>query len=259
MTKTYSDLEKKANRAIWQYAFMRLESAIVIGGTILLSFFYKTFMPSWWPEWGWPALGALALLLLVVSTVTDKHTRVKVQSELLHESFNPRKLDDPRLRHELGKALEYQQSIRTHIASSQRSGVLKEPDGYGPSDRRLGEQYLQTGGATGRYQHDQLLVQERNSVPRELETLASRRSEADNPEVQLQLDEVIASKRKQWESLSALDERMQQAELQLEQSTTALATVYTSFNSLARRTFKAGVPSACARTFTSRWRSSTIW
>ena len=240
MTKTRSDLEKQANRAIWQYAFMRLESAVVIGGTILLTFFSKYLMPSWWPAWGWPALGALALLVLVISTVTDKHTRVRVQSELLQENFNPRKLDDPRLRHEVSKALEYQQSIRTHIAS-QRSGVLK--DRLADTARQIEDwvsNIYKLAVQLDAYQHDQLLTQERNSVPRELETLQSRRSEANNPEVQQQLDEVIASKLKQRDSLNALNERMQQAELQLEQSNTALATVYSQLQLIGAQDIQSG-------------------
>ena len=44
--------------------------------------------------------------------------------------------------------------------------------------------------------------------------------------VQKDLDQVLASKQKQWQMLQSLDTRMKQAELQLEQSLTALATVY---------------------------------
>ena len=47
-----------------------------------------------------------------------------------------------------------------------------------------------------------------------------------NPELRQQLDQVLESKRKHIQSLRALDARMKQAELQLEQSVTALATVY---------------------------------
>ncbi|HNT75182.1 MAG TPA: hypothetical protein PKH77_09200 [Anaerolineae bacterium] len=240
MTKTRTDLEKQAKRAIWQYAFMRMESAIVIGGTILLSFFYQSFMPPWWPVWGWPMMGAFALSLLVVSTLTDKQTRVRVQSELLQENFNPRALGDPHLRHEVTKALEYQRSIRSHIAR-QKSGVLKD---------RLTDTARQIEDWVGNihklavqldaYHHDELLMQERNSVPSELETLQSRRSETNNPEVRQQLDEVIASKRKQWDSLKALDERMEQADLQLEQSNTALATVYSQLQLIGAQDSQGG-------------------
>ena len=44
--------------------------------------------------------------------------------------------------------------------------------------------------------------------------------------MQEQLDNVIASKRNHWQSLRDLDARMKQASLQLDQSLTALATIY---------------------------------
>jgi hypothetical protein len=180
------------------------------------------------------------LLVLVASTVTDKHTRVRVQSELLQETFNPRKLDDPHLRHEVNKALEYQQSIRTHIAN-QRSGVLK--DRLADTARQIEDwvsNIYKLAVQLDAYHHDELLTQERNSVPRELETLQSRLSETANAEVRQQLDEVIASKRKQWDSLKALDERMEQADLQLEQSNTALATVYSQLQLIGAQDIQSG-------------------
>ena len=56
--------------------------------------------------------------------------------------------------------------------------------------------------------------------------LSGRRRLERDPKVQQQLDEVLEAKRRHWQTLRALDARMQQAELQLEQSVTALATVY---------------------------------
>jgi hypothetical protein len=44
--------------------------------------------------------------------------------------------------------------------------------------------------------------------------------------VQQQLDQVIRSKGEHWQTLRALDARMKQAALQMEQSLTALATIY---------------------------------
>ena len=63
-------------------------------------------------------------------------------------------------------------------------------------------------------------------MPREIEQLTAQRKIESNPTTQAQLDQVLASKRKQWRSLTDLDARMTQATLQLEQSLTALATIY---------------------------------
>ena len=76
------------------------------------------------------------------------------------------------------------------------------------------------------YRFDALLAKERAVVPDELKSLKERRQKETDPVVQKDLDEVLASKQKQWQTLQSLDTRMKQAELQLEQSLTALATVY---------------------------------
>jgi chromosome segregation ATPase len=76
-----------------------------------------------------------------------------------------------------------------------------------------------------RFRHDPRLAQERESLPQELETLSARVHQEQNVDVQQQLEEVVASKHKQWEFLRALDERMEQAASQLAQSNADLATV----------------------------------
>ena len=76
------------------------------------------------------------------------------------------------------------------------------------------------------YRRDDLLERERELLPRELEQLTAQRKLEGNPRTQEQLDEVIESKGRHWQSLRELDARMRQADLQLEQSLTALGTVY---------------------------------
>jgi hypothetical protein len=76
------------------------------------------------------------------------------------------------------------------------------------------------------YRFDALLAKSRAVVPDEIKSLTERRQKEINPVVQQDLDKVLASKQKQLQMLETLDTRMKQAELQLEQSLTALATVY---------------------------------
>ena len=74
-----ASLEQKAQRAIVQHAFLRWESAVIVAGTLLLSFFYpKPFL--WWPWWGWPLLGVIAEALIVYTSMSDPGTAAKVVS-----------------------------------------------------------------------------------------------------------------------------------------------------------------------------------
>ena len=225
MSDIRSRIEKKARKAIVQYAFLRWENAVIIGMVMLLMFFLPEPFAGW-PIWGWPALGVLGVAAMVFSSLTDLEANAKVQLDLFQERFNPRKVQDTELRNEVEKALEYQRRIEAYIGK-QRAGVLRDrlEDTAGQLADWVSYIY-QLALRLDAYRHDPLLAQERATVPKELEALTSRQSLEKNQEVKQQLDAVIESNRKQMESLAALNSRMEQAELQLEQSNTALATVY---------------------------------
>ncbi len=225
MSDIRSEIEKKALSAIVQYAFFRWENAVIIGSTILLIVFLPHPFPGW-PVWAWAVLGGLGMVAIIVSSITDAETNARVLLDLYQEQFNPRRIEDPSLRSDVETALEYQRRIEAHTRK-QGAGVLRD---------RLEDTAAQLANWVSNiyklalrldaYRHDPLLTQERQTAPKEFDTLVARREVEKNPEVKAQLDEVIESKRKQWESLQALDARMKQAELQMEQSLTALATIY---------------------------------
>jgi hypothetical protein len=75
------------------------------------------------------------------------------------------------------------------------------------------------------FERDKLLSDEMTAVPAELDQLKQRLEGEKDPEILSKLKQVIESKRQQHETLLALEQRMKQAELQLEQSLTAIATV----------------------------------
>ena len=225
MSTIRSELQRKAQSAILQYAFFRWESAVILAGTILLTALFSHPF-SWWPVWGWPLLGLLGLAAIVHSSLTDAETNARILQELFQEQFDPRRIRDQGLREDVETALEYQRHIEAQVRG-QRAGVLRD---------RLEDTANQLSNWTGNiyrlalrldtYRGDALLARDREKVPQEIEALAARRRREGDLSVQRELDEVLESKGKQWQTLRALDARMKQAELQLEQSLTALATVY---------------------------------
>ena len=79
-----------------------------------------------------------------------------------------------------------------------------------------------------------------DAAGQELKDLRTKRQRAANPDVQRQLDQVIDAKRKQWQTLSQLDDRMKQAELQMKQSLTALATIYSQVQLVDAQSVQSG-------------------
>lgn len=225
MSNIRSEIQKKAQSAIMQYALFRWESAVIIAGTILLMALLPHPFP-WWPVWGWLILGVVGLAAIFYSSLTDAETNARVLQELFQEQFAPQRIRDQELRKDVETALEYQRSIEAQVRQ-QRAGVLRdrlETTADQLSDW-IGNVY-RIALRLDAYRDDTLLARERREVPKELEVLTARRQREKDPTVQKELDGVLESKNKQWQTLRALDARMKQAELQLEQSLTALATVY---------------------------------
>jgi len=239
MTTTRSELQKEAQSAILQYAFFRWESAVVLAGTIVLTLLLPHPFP-WWPVWGWPLLGLLGVGGIVISSLTDAEANAEVLLTLFQQQFDPREIEDPALRREVESALTYQRRIET-LVREQRPGVLRdrlEDTANQLSDwiANIHELALKLDA----YRHDELLAEERETVPEEIEELSARRERERDPEMRQELDRVLESKGKQWQTLRTLDARMKQAELRLEQSTTALSTVYSQIQLVGARDVSSG-------------------
>jgi methyl-accepting chemotaxis protein len=193
--------------------------------TVVLFFVLRRPFP-WWPPFGWPLLGLIGLLLLVYSSIRDADTNKRVLLALFQEQFDPGLVRDKALRLDVENALEYQRRIEDEI-QRQRPGLIRER--LEATANQITEwlyNIYQLAQRVDAYRADDLLAREREILPKELERLTAQRKVESNPTVQQQLDAVIDGKAKHWQALRDLDARMKQAALQLEQSLTALATVY---------------------------------
>lgn len=225
MTTIRTELQQRATSTLLQYALFRWESAIVLAMTIVLTFLLpRPFF--WWPRFGWPLLGVIALAVIVYSSLTDANANAAILLDLFQEQFNPRTIADKELRGQVESALEYQRRIETQVRQ-QNNGLIRDrlENTAGQLTDWLSNIY-QLALRLDAYKRDDLLSRERDLLPRELERLTTQRERERNATVQKQLDDVIVGKRNHWQALRDLDTRMQQASLQLDQSLTALATIY---------------------------------
>lgn len=225
MTTVRSELQKQAFSATIQYALFRWESAVVIALTIVLSVVFRRPFP-WWPPFGWLLIGLIGLGAIVYSSLTDAETNARVLLKLFQEQFDPREINDKELRQSIENALEYQRRIEVLIRR-QSPGVMRDrlEDTANQISQWVANIY-QLALRLDAYRADDLLARERQALPKEIEQLTSQRRLESNADVQAQLDSVLEGKAKHWQTLRALDARMKQASLQMEQSLTALATIY---------------------------------
>ncbi|MCX6046259.1 MAG: hypothetical protein NT075_14195 [Chloroflexi bacterium] len=225
MATIRTELQQKAQSVILQYAIFRWESAIVVAVTIILTFLLpKPF--AWWPGFGWPLIGVVGVVALVYSSLIDADTNARVLLSQFQEQFDPRTIKDKNLRQQVENGLEYQRRIEMQVRK-QRAGMIR--DKLEETANQLTDwlsNIYQLAVRLDAYRSDDLLLRERGAVPKEIEQLTAQQRLESNPAVKQQLQDVLTSKAKHWQSLRDLDTRMQQAALQMDQSLTSLATIY---------------------------------
>ncbi len=238
-SETRSDIQKRAQSAVLQYAFFRWESALVIALTIVLFFLLPRPFP-WWPRYGWLVLGICGLAALVYSSLTDAETNAKVLLRLFQEQFDTKRIRDKELRADLETALEYQRRIEVQVRQQDRA-LLR--DRLNETANQITQWIANMYALALRldsYRRDDLLAKQRGTLPQELKDLAEQRKRTTNAATQAQLDQVIDTKGKQWQALRDLDDRMKQAELQLQESLAALATIYSQVQLVDAQSVESG-------------------
>jgi hypothetical protein len=233
------ELRKRAFWAMVNHALFRLESAFIIGLTIVLTFLFPQPFPFWQP-WYWVVLGAVAEGLIFVSTLTDVEEGRKVVAAMLQEQFNPGVLQNPALRDRIAKGLEYRESIEEVIRQA-RSGVLRShlEDDASQVDRWLDHIYRLAQRLDNYYQ-DKVIKQDMRSVPPSIKNFRARLKLEDNPTVREQMEKTIAQKEAQWEALQRLQDTMEKAEFQLEATLTSLGTVYSQMRNVEAKDVDSG-------------------
>ncbi len=205
MTKG-NELKQRATKAIIAHAFFRLESALTIAMTIILSALFPKPFP-WWEWWYWLVLGIVGETLIVYTSITDEMTMRKVVADMLRQQFNPREIRTHEYRQRVEKALEYRQRIEEHVRSTTsrvlRDHLLETTAGIADWVANV----FSLAKRLDRYNNDQILLQDRRDLPREIAALQARLQREDDEAVRQELRQAIAGK-------------------QLETTLTALGTVY---------------------------------
>jgi len=225
MAQRQSELKQRVTKAIIAHAIFRLESALTIALTIVLTaLFHQPF--AWWRWWYWLVLGGVGEILIVHSSITDEMTSRRVVADLLRQQFNPAEIHAAEYRERVEKALQYRQRIEEYVRSSD-AGVLR--DHLLDTTGGVADWVASVFGLAkrlDRYHDDPMLLSDRRELPHGIAGLQARLLHEDNQAVREQLQQAIDSKQEQLTNLQKLENIMEKAEYQLETTLTALGTVY---------------------------------
>jgi len=214
-------LRRRAQRAIIENAIFDWKSAVVIALTILLVAF-----PPLGERWYYLVGGAVAWLALIVSILTDPVANARAVADLLRHDFDPRLLRNDQSRAWVNKALEYRKRIAETVART-REGVLRDHlrDMAGQVDTWLANLY-QLAQRLDHFECDEVIRQDMRSVPLAIQNLTAKLQVEDDASVREQIRQTIESKKAQLANLQQLENMMQKAELQMDNTLTAMGTIY---------------------------------
>jgi hypothetical protein len=218
-------LEKDVGKALLKNAVFRLESAMVVAGTILATVFLPDAIPMI-PWFIWPIAGIIGEVAIIISTLTDKGEQQKALDSLFREKYTFAGIRDRGLQLKLREADEYRKRIES-VMKQHREGVLRD------RLKRTTDQvydWVANMAALARrldaYKSDSLLRRDLEQVPKEVDRLKARLQKEPDLRVRAQIEQTLASNREQVEALSELRGRMTRADLQMDHSLAALGTVY---------------------------------
>jgi hypothetical protein len=220
-----TDLESQAWRAMLLNAFLRWESAVIIALTIILAFFVPQPFPGWqW--WFWLIGGALAEVALVYTSLTDPEFGRRVVANMLREEYDLNEIHTDKYRGYLQKAFEYRERIEEAITRHRR-GVMR--DQFQDTARQVDDwiRYIyQIARRLDYYADDDLFRRDLETVPKRIGELQARLERENDARVRAQLEETLQAKEAQYDNLQKLDNDILRAELQLENTLTAMGTIY---------------------------------
>lgn len=218
-------IEQEAQKALLKNAIFRLESALMVGGSILASVFMPNVM-SWLPWWVWPIVGVIGEAAIIVSSLTDKGEQQKVVEALFREKYSTAGIRDRDLRDKLNEAEQYRQRIQ-QVVDQQRSGILR--DRLKSTTAQVYDWIANMVALARRldtYRSDPIIRRDIGAVPKDIEVLKKRLEREPDPRIREQMATTLESNRRQFETLQELEGRMERADLQLDHSLSSLGTVY---------------------------------
>ncbi len=227
-TSKMDDLQKRARRAILSHALFRLESALTIALTLLLAWFLPRPF-AWWRGWYWLALGGIAWVLIVVTSITDEASAQAALLQALSEAPRPPRLHLPRYREKVEQALEYRQKIEQALLGM-RAGLLKNYLLQTMAD--LSEWLRMIYALAERldvYERDEILKRDAAAVEEAISALQRQLRAAPDEATRARIESLLAARREQKESLDKLQSLMAQAQFRLEETLSALGTAYSQF------------------------------
>lgn len=222
------ELEKRVQRAYVEHAFFRWESAVIISLSVILAVLSALqFGVDFLPAWAWLLAGLLIEAGLVASSLTDKQLYQKIMAEALRREFDPKTIEDKGLRSQFLEAVNYRSRIEAAL-QEQPDNMLKEEllQAATQIDDWL-EHIYNLAHKISRYrQRQQGIARDKQRAQQRMHALQQEMVLENDEAVKKQMEITLQGLQQQLDTLEGVENTMQRAELQIENSLAHLGTIY---------------------------------
>ena len=220
------DLKQRAFWAIVQKAILSPASALVIAAAILLVGLGVRVPLVDAPPTAWLVALAPLWVLVVGAGLVNREANAQAASQVFREQFNLGAIADSHLRLMVGQAIAYRERIDGAMSKTPDSTLrLRLKDVADQVQDWIGRIYA-LARRLDAYRTDTFLANDRKTAEQSIRQLQERLAREDDPAIQAEIRDTIGRRQTQVQSLDKLADTMNRAELQIENTLTALGTVY---------------------------------
>ncbi len=232
-------VRERVKRALVMNAITDWRGGIVLAIAILLAFFGPDLFPAV-PWWAWLVGGGVAWGAIAWSILNDEKAAAQVAADLLKQKYEPTAIKSGDMREKMIKAFEYRSQIAAAVART-RKGVLRDHLEQTASDidNWIGGLW-EVARRVDTFETDRTIQQDLQSVPVTVRNLEARAKNDPNADVRRQIEETLATRRAQLESLQALQQANERGKLQIDQTLSSMGTVYSQLLLLDARDIDSG-------------------
>jgi hypothetical protein len=223
------EMQEQIRKSVLSYSVFRPESAIIIALTMIfitLSVLGLSWFPGTW--WMWLLFGLVGEGLIVLTTLRDPKFYDKVMDEMFHDKFDVNKIKNVELRQKVAKALQYRELIsqEIHRKPDQLLDDYLRDTAHGLEDWIA--QVYRLAQSLDEYQsRNPVIAGDMDSVQKDLAKFKAQLVREKGSAVQDDIAKTVSIKQSQLDALSNLRDTMAKANLQLEDTLSAIGTMYT--------------------------------
>jgi hypothetical protein len=238
MTTPRDSVRERATGAVLRNALFSWQTGITLIVTALL-FFAVPAPFEFWQPWFWLVLGGIAEAAFIAATLTDPEQAQRAVAQEFESQFDINQIRSTVARQRVASALEYRRNMQTLLRRSSgamRISLQNTVDDVTDWITQMQHLALQIDA----FEANELVERDRRQVPQQLEKARQRLNLERDEGVRRDLEEQVERLEIQLSNLNATANNVKRAEIQLDNTLSALGTIYAQMAMLGTKDIDSG-------------------